>query len=83
MTVLASSMLSRTFGLGFGRISWPKGLMYHKRSMREGKSSVCVLAKEMYCLRRVGREPGRLASSIWSKVWSSWEVRVVGELLKS
>ncbi len=73
MTALALSILSSTFGFAAGRISWPYGLMYHIRSMRDGRSEVCVLAKVMYCFRSVGREPGRLASSIWSCSFSSFE----------
>lgn len=38
-----------------------------------------LLAKVMYCFRRVGREPGRLASSTRSWALSSLERREVGE----
>lgn len=49
--------------------------MYQIRSMREERSTVCSLAKLMYCLRREGREPGRLASSTRSCAESSFEWR--------
>jgi hypothetical protein len=47
--------------------------MYHILSIRDGRSEVCVLAKVMYCFLSVGREPGRLASSMWSCSVSSLE----------
>lgn len=74
MTAWAESSAARTAGLAASRISWPKGLMYHSRSIRAGRSSSWVLEKAMYCLRRVGREPGRFASSMRS--WCSTSSRV-------
>lgn len=64
-------MASSAAVLGAGRISCPYGLMYHILSMREGRSAVCSFAKSMYCLRKDGREPGRLASSTRSCAESS------------
>lgn len=66
--------------------------MYQMREMREGSSlekeedeedEGASLLKVMYCLRREGREPGSVASSIlsWASVsrstvcWSSWADR--------
>lgn len=43
--------------------------------MRDGRSAVCSFAKLIYCLRSVGREPGRLASSTRSCRESSLEMR--------
>lgn len=73
----SSLMADTTFGFAGGRISWPYGLMYQMRSMREGRSSSSVLLKMMFCLRRVGKDPGRLASS--TKSWSSASC-VIGEV---
>jgi len=66
MMAWASAIAARTVGLAAMRISWPYGLMYHSRSMREGSSSSSALEKVMYCFRSVGRDPGRLASSMRS-----------------
>ena len=41
--------------------------------MREGRSEVCVLVNAMYCFRNVGKDPGRLASSMVSCSVSSLE----------
>lgn len=43
--------------------------------MREGRSAVCSLAKFMYCLRNVGKEPGRFASSTRSCADNSLDSR--------
>lgn len=47
--------------------------MYHSLSIRAGSSSSSALENVMYCFLSVGREPGRLASSILSW-WSSSSV---------
>ena len=70
MATSAFLMASRTLGFGDGCISWPYGLMYQIRWMREGRSSEVDLEKRMFGVRRVGRVPGMLASS--SSVSASW-----------
>lgn len=57
--------------------------MYHMRSIRLGKSSLWLLANVMFGLLSEGREPGRLASSMWSWLYRSRLVRVVGEISSS
>ncbi len=66
MTVLEVLMASNTRGFAGMRISWPYGLMYHIRLIREGKSSSCSFEKLIAGRLSAGKLPGKLASSILS-----------------
>ena len=71
-TALAVCRASSTREEAGGRISCPYGLMYQTRSIRAGRSSSSALEKMMFGRRRLGSEPGRLASSIASWISVSW-----------
>lgn len=54
-----------------GLISWPYGLIYHIRSIREESADSSFLENSMLRVRRDAREPGRFASSSSSSNTSS------------
>lgn len=66
---LAEDRAARTRGFALSRISAPYGLMYQMRDIREGRSEMRDLEKEMFWRRSVGWVPGGLASSMASLSW--------------